>query len=559
MKISEPFDGWGQRNGNPVAPRRWQREALPVILNHYSRPNPSRGAIQAVTGAGKSLILAAVCACIQLEKNEVVVITTSRQKLVRDIKKAVKDRLDNNNEFMADPVVGAFFANEKCDLNTCRFIVACNDSLGVLAEALGKYGKTCAFFICDELHRSQSKSMLKAISLLLPVMSLGLSATPFRAKESQEISSFDEIIYKLDMQAALNDKDVVVPWVAKGWDGDEVSLDEACLALMQEENGFGVCNAVSIADAEQFSKFCNDSGYSTKTVHSKKTDKENDDILEELRTGAIKAVVFVDLLCEGVDLPFLRFLCMRRVVGSRNRFIQELGRGIRYYKDPITGEEKTHVVLIDPNDLLSIHRISHPACLAGDGDIDESEIEDEGEKNEGKKLERSLQKECFDVLRFLTQVKSGKEVMRTEPLASYLSQLCSVFDTFGLMDKPLSSRDWRRAPASDKQVKTMKNMKWALGRKQVPSIHKTALEILTDTGTVMNRGMASDLISIEMSLAEKSTWPKFSRLDECVRYGLEKHEKRKAGIKRPKPVSAFTVKPNQKLEQGVLFENTSTK
>lgn len=561
MNISIPEDGWGFRNGSPVTPRRWQVEALQAVLSHYSKPNPSRGCIHAVTGSGKSLLLSAVCACIELDPGEVVVVTTSRQKLVKDISKAIKDRIEGNGSFMSGPKVGTFFGLNKCDINACKVIVSCNDSLGLLAESLFKSGIRCAYFICDELHRSQSKSMLTAISNLAPNMSLGLSATPYRANVKQEISSFDTCIYKYSIQEALDDKNVIVPWVTKGWDGGEVTLDEACLSLMQEENGYGVCNAYSIDDAMSFAKYCTDAGYPAKAVHSKQTDKENDEIIEELRTGVIKVVIYVDLLTEGIDLPYLRFLCMRRVVGSRNRFVQELGRGIRYFKDPVTGEEKKHVVLLDINDLMSVHRLNHIACLAGEGDLDEGGLDEDGlERNPGKALERAVSQQCLDVVRMITQAKAGREPFSNGPLASYLAQLCSVFDTFGLMEKPLSSREWRREAASEKQVRSMQNMKWTFGRKQVPSIHRTCLEMLSGEGLKFTRGIASDLLSIQMSLAQHSKWPKFSELDRCAKDGIERAAKKKSILSIPKPTqSSFITKPAVKMEQGTLFEISSPK
>lgn len=555
MRMRMPQDGWGFKSGRPVEPRKWQSLAIPKIIQHYNQKNPSRAVIHAVTGSGKSILIAQVCACIECDWNEVVVVSTSRQKLVRQIRSTIEERLESD-EFMAPPVVGAFFADQKDGLDNRKIIVACNDSLGPLAEALSKRGARTAFYICDELHRSESPKMKKAYDALLPVMSLGLSATPYRANVKKGISNFDEVIYKYGIQDALDDQNVIVSWIVKNWERGETDLDTACIEMMKEEDrGRGLVNAVSIADAELFAKKATESGYPTKAVHSKMSDSDMDEIFKELRTGLIKAIAHVDLLVEGVDLPYLEYLCMRRVVGSRNRFVQELGRGIRYFKDPETGYEKSHLTILDPHDLMSVHKLTHAAVLSGDFDPDDEDSQN-SEKNEGKKLERSLQQECFSVMRHLSEVKAGKAPLDSQPLASYLSQLCSVFDTFGLMDKPISSREWRRAPASQKQVTTMMNMKWALGRAQVPPIHRTALEILTGHGSVMTRGTAADLISIEISLANKSTWPKFSHLDQVAKDGLDRHAKKKAGLTKPKAVanSALLKNPETKLEQGVLFD-----
>lgn len=553
MKIEIPKDGWGDVDGVPVVPRKWQEKALPILVRHYQSQNPSRGVVFAATGSGKAILIAALCACIQCDRDEVIVVSTSRQKLVRQIRKTLEDRLESY-EFMSQKVVGSYFSDIKDGLDDRRVIVACNDSMKNLAHALSASGKRVAMFIADELHNTENKTMRSAYDTLMPMNTCGFSATPYLSNIKKGISNFDDVLVKYTIQEALEDK-VVVPWKVVGWEGGKTDLDTACLTLMKEQGGRGIVNAVSIDDAEQFSKRACDEGYPVKAVHSRRSDKENEEIINEMISGKIKAICHVDLLTEGADIRPLLFLCMRRVVGSRNRFVQELGRGIRSYTDPVTGEEKTHLTILDPHDLMSVHKMTHQACLSGDADLDDLEKDNEPE---GKRLERILQQQCFNVVRAVTEAKAGKAPLSSAPLASYLSQLCSVFDTFGLMEKPISSREWRRAPASEKQVRSMQNLKWALGREQVPSMHRTALEILTTTGAVMTRGIASDLISIEMSLAEKSQWPKFDQLDKVVKEGLERHANRKA-----KPKATFNPVMQQqvghKLEQGVLFENSKWK
>ncbi len=555
MKLIVPSDGWGKdSDGFEIIPRRWQTEVIPIVLKHYSSNSPSRGVVHAITGAGKSSVIAQICACIHPENNDAIVVSTSRQKLVRQILQTIKDRLETD-DFMSEPVVGAYYA-EAHDIHNRR-IVCCNDSLGSLADALAKIGRHASWWCADELHRSESPSMKNAYNLLMPKYSIGFSATPYRANPKHGISNFDTVIYKYSIQNALDDGNVIVPWRIVGWEGEDTDLDSACLEMLKScEGGRAIVNAVSISDANLFAQKATATGYAMKSVHSKQSHVENEEILEELKNGKIQAVAYADLLCEGVDLPFLKTMCLRRPVSSRNRFVQELGRGIRYYKDRVTGEEKKELVLLDPHDLMSVHKLSHAAVLSGDYDPDDPDLDNEPE---GKKLERSLQQECFAVLRHLTEVKAGKAPLSTSPLQSYLATLVSIFDTFGLLEKKISSRDWRREPASQKQISAMEKLKWAFSRKQVPVIHRNALEILSGVGSRMNRGLASDLISLEMSLAEKSTWPKFSQLDQIVADGLARHEKKKAGgavLRPPQPkgeVNNPTALASPAIVQGLLF------
>ncbi len=552
MKIEIPEDGWGERDGVPITPRPWQEQALPVIVEHYNRQSPSRGVVYAVTGSGKSVLISQACACVKPDNNEAIVVSTSRQKLVRQIRETIKDRMEVS-DFMAEESVGSYFADSK-DIHN-KVIVCCNDSIVKLAEALTKIGRQCAFYICDELHRSESKTMKRGYDLLLPRMSLGLSATPYRSNPAHGISNFDEVIVKFSVVDGLKEG-CIVPWEVRNWEGEQTDLDTACIAMMKACGKFGIVNAVSIDDAKLFAQKASDAGYAVKPVHCKLSDAEIDDVIEEFRSGAIDAIVHVDLLSEGVDICEILHLTLRRPVASRNRFVQEVGRGIRAYKDKITGEVKEKLIINDVHDLFGIMKLGgYEAVLSGDFDPDEPE-----EATAGERMERGLQQQVFECMRHLTSVKSGREPLNSTPLATYLSQLCSVFDTFGLIDREVTSRDWRRSPASQKQISAMEKLKWALGRKQVPSIHKTALEILTGVGSVMSRGMASDLISIETSLAEKSTWPKFSQLDQVVKDGLDRHAKRKSTIV-PMPKKNAVIKPKAppKMEQGILFEELTRK
>lgn len=563
MKIVEPTDGWGTRNGKPVAPRRWQAEELPKILGHYRKTNPSRGLCAAITGSGKSILIAQICACLKPERDEVVVVSTSRQKLVRQISQTIKDRVEGD-EFMAPEVVGTYYADFKRP--ELPIVVACNDSLDGLATALQNMGKKCGMWLVDEAHHSQSPRLLSAYEKLAPEKVIGFTATPYRSKENDGLSTFDEVISRYTLEQALADGKVIVEWSAHNWEGPECDRDFACLSMMRELcTDRVVCNADCIADAEAFAEYCNSRGWSAKAVHSKQSSAENDRIMEELRTKQIKLVVYPDLIAEGCDYPWIKAMVLRRVVGSRTRFVQEIGRGLRYFYDEETGEEKTHLILIDVHDLLSNHKLTHKEVLSGDfdpEDVDEAE-------SEGSKLDRTLQQQCFDVMRALTafKIKAGSEPFNAGPLNSYLSMLVSVFDTFGLIQKKITARDWRRQPCTGKQVEAVDKMKWTLTKKQIPQLHRTALDALTQHTGKLNRGAVADLFDVQVSLANKKTWPNFAQLDQVARQGLEKHEKKKLGGASAAPISSAPRKPGLsaaaqpkvQVVQNLLFEDMGLK
>ena len=155
---------------------------------------------------------------------------------------------------------------------------------------------------------------------------------------------------------------VIVPYRIEHHDGPEMSVDDSCvgwIARAAAQYGPGLCNAASIEDAEAFALRLRQEGIAAQAVHSACTEVWVRSRIDQLREGRLQVLVHVAMLSEGVDLPWLRWLCMRRPVGSRVRFCQEVGRVL------LASEGKTHAVLYDPHDLLAVMGLSYAAVLEG--------------------------------------------------------------------------------------------------------------------------------------------------------------------------------------------------
>ena len=64
-------------------------------------------------------------------------------------------------------------------------------------------------------------------------------------------------------------------------------------------------------------------------------------ILTDFSDGMINVGCTVDMFNEGLDVPDVNILVFQRVTHSRRIFIQQLGRGLRKYKD------KQYVTVLD--------------------------------------------------------------------------------------------------------------------------------------------------------------------------------------------------------------------
>ncbi len=384
-------------------------------------------------------------------------------------------------------------------------------------------------------HKTEVKTLKDAYATLLPNTVLGFTGTPWRANEKESLSLFEKMIVDYGPAKAIADKNVVVPWRIIRWeDKRELCLDETCYEMTKNAVGPGMFNALTIADAVKFAGYLKLKGFPAEAVHSKMPKEDVKKILSNLQRGILRAVVHVNKLAEGADFPWLCWLCMRRPVTSRVRFPQEIGRVLRF-DDGIasgTGRVKTEAILYDPHGLFDVMKLTYEEVLGGDFIIDEPDVEED----EGRRLNRQLEGRGFDLMRHLTEVKAGKQPLQTEPLAAYLTELVNAFDLCGLIDRKIASRSWRNEAVTGQQEKTVVNMRWVPNaRKCVPSIHKTALQILTGANETvdgerkkfaakMNRGVASDLLSVLMSLADKKKWPNFSQLDKSASEQLEKHK-----------------------------------
>jgi superfamily II DNA or RNA helicase len=464
-------------------------------------------------GGGKSVLLAQFLACCQPETGETIVVTTSSIKLVEQLAETIRQRIDPQPVALQEKV-GCYYTWAK---NThSPVVVTCIPSTTEAAHLLQSQGRRCALWVADECHKTEARTVHEAHSALMPVLSLGLTATPYRADPDQSLSLFDVLLYDYPPKRAL-DEGVVVPWRLVNWQGGEADLDAACIEMTELARGPGMYNALSIADADVFVQKLNDQHIAAEAIHSKLSRGEINARLERLRAGQNRAIVHVSMLQEGVDLPWLRWLCMRRPVSSRVRFVQEIGRVLR------SAPDKSEAVLYDPHDLFGQMSLTYEAVLGGEY------LEPDDEEKERKELARVLEQSVFEMMRHLVEAKAGKLPLSMTPLAAYLRELIVAFDLCGLLERKIASRDWRTAISTERQLNAIRNLGWILRKRVVPPIHQKALAKVSELGVALNRGMASDLISIMISLGDKKKWPDFKPVDRAASESLEAEERKARG------------------------------
>ncbi len=451
-----------------------QSEAIDRIVSHLQNHPDISGIVRAVMGSGKSDAIAALCKSITLSKDEHVVVTTPSRMLVNQLHRTISKWFPPE-PFKPRPV-GKFFSSEKA-WNT-PIIVCCAPSAEKLGSILQEHKRKVVCCVDDEAHGTECERLHRAHEALAAQVVIGFTATPFRASEKERLSIFKTLLYNYGPQEAIRDK-IVVPWHVIGYHNAAPKLrDEACIDLIRDAKGPGVVNADSIDDAVKYAERLTAEGIPAAPLHSNMKSTDQGLALARLESGKLRTLVHVSMLAQGVDLPWLRWMCLRRPVTSRVRFAQEVGRSLRAYPG------KTEAVIYDPHDLFGAFHIEYSAVLGGEVD--------EKEKITGHFEFKKIDWE-----------QDIPVVMRTR-IEIWLRQLSLAFDVSGISERWVGD-SWRHKPATFPQLSAVRNRKAAVTR--APSEYQEGLSFAADHAVELTRGACSDLIGILQGMLSTGQWP----------------------------------------------------
>lgn len=423
-----------------VTLRSWQRQCL---IDQTAASPTDAGMVSAVMGAGKSIVIALLCAAWRGP----VVVTTSTIKLVEQLS-------DEIRRLTGEPV-GVYYTGGK---TTSRITVTCLPSVERLSVVLGPTAGL--LWLADEAHRCERDTVAAFMETCRPARRIGFSATPYRSGAGLTIWTHEAYRYTLDdgiREGSLVPFRVVlwtkrladelgVPYYTPKHDPDyNVKLNDADTAIRawcRSQDGPGVISAANIADAEDFAAECVTDGYRVQAVHSRMSKKAVKGAIERLRTGELSALVHCHMLSEGVDMPWLRWMALRQGRGSRVEFLQEFGRVLR------AAPGKTEAVIFDPWETS----LDHP--MTGWLEIATEEDEAPEVDAEPNPTEDPLTGEAFEWDDL--PEKERKRILARSAEKAYLSTAVVALTASGLLD-PFggAASQWRQNPASDRQTAFM--------------------------------------------------------------------------------------------------------
>lgn len=404
--------------GHKKTPHPWQQAALEKAIASLLEAEDQRSVIRACTGSGKSLVQVEICNVLypSLARNERIVLSVPRQRLVDQMFEDLNQRIPGKvrkwyqYEHKTDrPIIVAchnsmmegavrcmtcnppsakeierrarkkipYVALEGTALQKAVPILRCThfdsfvydpepNSLGV---RMVQQGLTVRYWVADEIHQTECSRILSWALLAQPVRRIGFTATPYRTSEAQHITLFEEQIHHYGITEAVTDG-IIVPPRFVDYEGTSSDINIQTMEMIWDAEGPGIVNAWDIADAQSYADFLTKNGFLAKAIHSELSKGEQKIRERELMRGRVRALVHVNLLSEGRNFPWLRWIALRRstlrydedgnvayATMSRTRFAQEVGRVLRTYKD------KTEAVIYDPNGLRERLNLSYEEML----------------------------------------------------------------------------------------------------------------------------------------------------------------------------------------------------
>jgi len=469
-------------------PRRWHVEAMEAVI-----PALASGAsplLHVCTGAGKTDLTchAAWLGAVESGGYHGAVIVVPTQALVEQTYEAMVRRAGGVDGSAALCSVGRWYGNRKEPDRDV--VVSCYPSLGSLAEEWAVAERKPHLLIIDEAHGSEAENIRAGIRALGARRMFGLTATPYRGDEAEKLGLFSGVAYEYTYERAVAEG-VLVRRTVINWDPDEgvkrMAADDVVLGMLREHAPRRegrvwrtVVDADSIDDAEEYAQRLEAEGIRAASVHSLMRRGDVLDTLARLRDGALDVVVHVNLLSEGVDLPWLRCYALRQRVGSRVRLVQRVGRVLR--PDP-DDEDKRCGLVLDPWDLCRLVGLDHGAEL---GESERAAKAAPESKRDWNRLPEPERRER------IIEALAASEL--------WVAQLRLAMEEAGLCAAPkFPGGAWRRKEASPRQRETLGKMRRFA--QYLPTDATRALLRAIVDASGLTAGAASDAIDVLMGLA----------------------------------------------------------
>lgn len=344
----------------------YQQEILEKLDVERNVHGHFRNLVVAATGTGKTVIAAFDFKRYrEAHPNCHFLFIAHRQEILRQAMQTFSIVLD-------DPNFGSVWDGNN-EPSNYQHVFASKDTLRNRLDGLNLTEDYYDYMVVDEVHHIVAPTYVKLITYFKPKILLGLTATPERTNEQEDITVFFDghISAEIRLPAALNagllapfhyygipdNVDLSeVKWSGHGYDISELSRvytqndfrTGLILKKMQEYIGstrLHKVRALCFCVDKEHAKFMNAkftlAGLKTDVLTSDDSAHHRNLVKKQLQAGIINYLFVVDLFNEGVDIPEVDTILFLRPTESATVFIQQFGRGLRLHKD------KDHLTVLD--------------------------------------------------------------------------------------------------------------------------------------------------------------------------------------------------------------------
>lgn len=250
------------------------------------------------------------------------------------------------------------------------------------------------YIVIDEVHKAGASTYLKIIDYFNPKFYLGMTASPERTDSFDIYDLFDHnIAHEIRLQEAL-EEDLLCPFHYFGI--NDVTFDDGTTKdNFKDLNNYGISKKVDYLleksefygysgdrikalvfcsrkeEATDLSKEFNERGHPSEVLTGDDSQEERQIAIDRLTNddnpSKLEYIFTVDIFNEGVDIPEINQVLLVRPTESPIIFIQQLGRGLRKFKN------KDFVVILD---FIGNHNNNYmiPLALSGDRSYDKDKL-----------------------------------------------------------------------------------------------------------------------------------------------------------------------------------------
>ena len=423
--------------------RDYQQRCVTAIVN-AARGGQRRQLASLPPGAGKTHIFVHLA---QMASKRVLILAHRHELLTQPFDKLTEAGVDPKN-------IGIIKAQR--DEVDRKYVIASVQTLSRRQRLERIRPEDFSLLVVDEAHHAAADSYRRVIDYVDARLTLGVTATPFRAdKQGLDDLFGPKPVFTYPLRQALDDGWLVQPRqflirtdvdlngvrthagdFAAGDLSERIDCESRNQLVVEswQKLGYGrptVVFGVTVAHCRSLTDTFTAYGFAAETLSANTPDDKRAEVIRDLGAGEIDAVVNCGILTEGTDIPPLSCIVLARPTKSLGLYTQMIGRVLR----PSPG--KADALILDVADNAHRHKLVTVNTLLGVETTDfEGRTINEVERDERERKERTA----------------------IESWSSWSAKEVAIFSPIVLEGYSPTER-WHDHSASDGQIKQLARLK----------------------------------------------------------------------------------------------------